>query len=240
MNINELLTQFVAEYINKTGVGNTPQNKGQCTGLVSLFMDILKVPHEFGNAKDLLTNASQSYFEITYNNPKDLNQFPLPGDIMVFDGTWGNGFGHTGLVVSATGSDFRLFEQNDITNQDLNGACEVLMHDNYNGVAGWLHFKGGVTMDQNTINAQKAHLFDLIWIHRFGQINTNDATEAEVNDFNTWLDSNVKRGGMWDQLCQDLGFTGDSNQITVNQILAKVTDQTATKKLTEIKTIVNG
>lgn len=136
-----LLQQFQAKYTGQTGVGNTSANMGQCVGLVSLWQDILGVPHEYGNAKDLLADANTTFFSVIQNDPTSTTQFPVTGDIMVWGDTWGNGFGHTAIIVSANGTSFSSFEQNDINTQDPNGACEVLTHD-YTGVLGWLHFVG--------------------------------------------------------------------------------------------------
>lgn len=141
------LQEFIQQYLGKTGQGNTPENMGQCVGLVSLWQDNLGVPHEYGNAKDLLTNANTSFFQVVINNPQDIGQFPFPGDIMVWGDTWGNGFGHCGIVVDATGTSFHTFEQNDITSADPTGACDILAHD-YTGVLGWLHFTGNIPSDK--------------------------------------------------------------------------------------------
>ena len=139
------VSTIINDYFGKTGVGNTPQNKGQCVGLVSVYQDALGAPHEFGNAKDLLNDADTALFEVVMNNPNDYNQFPPTGAIMVWGSTWGGGFGHCGIVVLANGYSFTTFEQNDITSVDNTGACEILNHADYSGVLGWLVFKAGVT-----------------------------------------------------------------------------------------------
>jgi len=106
-------SEFKSKYLG-VRCGNTDQNMGECVGLISLWMDNLHIPHEWGNAKDLLANANTQYVDVIYNDPKDLNQHPVQGDIMVWDKTWGNGFGHTGVVEEATGKDFITFEQNNL------------------------------------------------------------------------------------------------------------------------------
>lgn len=134
------LSDFIKQYQGQTGVGNTDANKGQCVGLVSVWQDNLNTPHEYGNAKDLLNNANTTLFDIIPNSPTD---FPVAGDVIVWGDTWGGGFGHTAICVTANANSFTSFEQNDITSQDLNGACEVLSHQDYSGVLGWLHLKAG-------------------------------------------------------------------------------------------------
>lgn len=143
--------------------GNTPQNMGECVGLVSLWMDNLNIPHEWGNAKDLLANANTQFVDVIYNDPKNLNQYPTQGDIMVFNATWGNGMGHTGIVDEATGKDFILFEQNN----PAGNPPELIGHKSYSGVLGWLHPKSipsGTFVDETTfINlVRKSTLYDKI------------------------------------------------------------------------------
>lgn len=141
------LQDFITQFKDKTGQGNTPENMGQCVGLVSLWQDNLGVPHEYGNAVDLLNNADTTYFQVIQNTP---DNFPVPGDIIVWDNTWGNGAGHTAICVTADNNSFTSFEQNDATGADPNGACEVLSHTDYSGVLGWLHYQNGYPSD-NTI-----------------------------------------------------------------------------------------
>lgn len=104
--------------------------------------------------------------------------------------------------------------------------------------------QGGGGMD----NTQKAVEFDRIvtYLNSVGLLPTNhsedypndkllQAVEALKKD----RDNQAERAGKWDQVCLGLGFTGDSNQVTPEEIESKVGDQTATKKLAEIKVIVN-
>lgn len=141
-------SEFKAKYMG-VKCGNTAQNMGECVGLISLWMDNLQIPHEWGNAKDLLANADTNYLDVIYNDPKNLNQFPVQGDIMVFGASWGGGYGHTGIIDEATGKDFLLFEQNN----PGGNPPEVIGHPNYTGVLGWLHPKSiptTVSVDSKT------------------------------------------------------------------------------------------
>lgn len=156
--MGDLFKKFLDKYNGQSNVGNTPENMGQCVGLVEVWNDeFLKFQHEWGNAVDLLKNADTSLFDVIFNDPKDYSQFPLCGDILVFDSSWGNGFGHTGVIDEATGKDFILFEQN---NPEGN-PCELIGHPDYVGVLGWLHPKGEkvfVTSNQTvTLDGDKFH-----------------------------------------------------------------------------------
>lgn len=138
---NDLLVKFINQFKGRTDVGNTDANKGQCVGLVSVWMDWLGIPHEWGDAKDLLNNADKRYFDVIYNDPNNYTQYPRTGSILVYDASWDGGFGHTGVITTANGTNYSLFEANNVTPQDPNGSCQVLFHPDYRGVIGWLQPK---------------------------------------------------------------------------------------------------
>lgn len=144
-----ILRNFINEYQGKTGQGNTIQNKGECVGLVELYIDELHLSHIWGNGKDLFANADPSQFQKVENNPSDTTQFPPVGAIIVWGETWGNGFGHCGIVTDANGESFVSFEQNDLVPSDPNGACAIVSHPNYEGVTGWLIPNVQVILDED-------------------------------------------------------------------------------------------
>lgn len=116
--------------------GDTAENFGQCVGLIELWLDNLGLndPHLFGNAKDLLNNANSKKFDIIQNDINNPNQYPFPGDILVYGSSWGAGYGHTGVVLFADGKSIILFEQN-------NPGVPTIKRETYNGLLGWLHPK---------------------------------------------------------------------------------------------------
>lgn len=132
------LEQFIAKYNGQKGVGNTPQNKGQCVGLVSIWWDEFGTPHIWGDAKDLPENIDKNFYEYILNTPTGI---PARGDVIV----WGAGFlgsaiGHTAIATGGAGTDvnkFEVFEQN----MPIGGACRLHLYPNYNSVRGWLRFK---------------------------------------------------------------------------------------------------
>lgn len=125
---------FFAKYNGVPNVGNTDINKGECVGLVSVFMDVFGIPHVWGHAKDLFYNAPDQYFEKILNT---IEVLPTTGDIMCMDGGVGGGLGHTG-VASKTGAQltFEMFQQNDPT-----GTSPQLKTYIYDHVIGWLRVK---------------------------------------------------------------------------------------------------
>lgn len=129
-SIESALQSLITRVTAAPGIGDTQGNIGQCVGLVEVWIDQLGLPHVWGNAKDLLEYADPCHYRVVPNAP--LN-FPLPGDIIVWDGTWGGGFGHCGICVSAAVMHFVAFEQNDPI-----GSPPHEHEYSYDGVIGWL------------------------------------------------------------------------------------------------------
>ena len=126
------LLPFLQRYLGAANTGDTDPNRGQCVGLVEVWIDANKRPHVIGNAVDLLNNAPPASYKVVRNGP---NNFPPAGAIVCWDGSWGGGYGHTAIVVAATPLLLAVFEQND-----PDGAPPVVATHSYDGVAGWLVF----------------------------------------------------------------------------------------------------
>ncbi len=130
MNLTDLL-KFIFTYFNVANTGDTTDNKGQCVGLIEVWIDALGLTHDWGNAKDLLTNADTSKFDVIQNTP---DGFPQSGDILVYGSQWGGGYGHTGVVVWADANKILLYEQN-------NPGAPTIKLEGYDDCVGWLHPK---------------------------------------------------------------------------------------------------
>lgn len=146
------LVEFIKQYYDVPNTGDTPQNQGQCVGLVEQWIDSLSLPHVWGNAKDLLANADPNSYDVIYNTPDGIPSF---GDIFVFGSNYGGGVGHTGIVVAASANIVSLFEQND----GINGGTpqfKTYTYGSTNDALGWLHPKGVVVDDQSLISALAA------------------------------------------------------------------------------------
>ena len=128
-----LPSTFISSFIGIRNVGDTPVNMGQCVGLVEKWLTMNGKPRIPGNAKDLLFPPDLSAFTVIMNAP--LNA-PKPGDVIVWDGTWGGGFGHCAVVIAASRMLVAVFEQNNPT-----GSPPTVATHTYSGVAGWIHFK---------------------------------------------------------------------------------------------------
>lgn len=124
------LLPFVQKYLGAQNTGNTPQNKGQCVGLIEVWTMANGKPHIIGNAVDLLRNADPNAYSVVENTPTNV---PPSGAVVCWNGTWGNGYGHTAVVVAATVDYLVTFEQND-----PEGSPPIVATHSYAGVQGWL------------------------------------------------------------------------------------------------------
>lgn len=124
------LTSFVNQYLGVADTGDTPENKGQCVGLVEAWLDTNKKPHIQGNAVDLLKNADVHTYRVFHNSPSN---FPPSGAIVCWSAAWGNGYGHTAIVIAANMMHLAVFEQNNPT-----GSPPVVATHGYEDVLGWI------------------------------------------------------------------------------------------------------
>lgn len=102
----------LGKYINVDGWWGS-----QCVDAIMSYVEALftgltwQILLGFGNAKDIFTTANLSYFERIANDPNDINQLPEKGDIMVYDATSTNKFGHIGICDGADSGGVWLIQQ---------------------------------------------------------------------------------------------------------------------------------
>lgn len=128
--MQDKLDGFIDTWLNKTGVGDTPQNTGQCVGLVEKWLDACSMPHVWGNASDLLRSAAVPPYHITLNDPTNM---PARGNIVVWDTAFGGGYGHCAICIDATVNCVYVLEQNN----PEGAGVRYGLHD-YSDVLGWL------------------------------------------------------------------------------------------------------
>jgi len=128
--------QFLEKYNGQMKVGTTPENTGECVGLVMKWLvETLGLPMVWGNAKDLINNCDKNAYEVEYNTPTGV---PKKGNIIVWSSAMGGGYGHT-AISTGTGNitTFEVFEQNNPTGSN----CHLKTYPNYNNVIGWFRPK---------------------------------------------------------------------------------------------------
>jgi surface antigen len=124
------LESFIHDYLAVPNVGTNSVNRGQCTGLVALWCVWNDKSIVYANAVDILKEAPRNSYHVEYNSPIN---YPHSGNIVCWDGAYGNGYGHTAVVVAANENELVVFEQNN----PYGHAPIVSTHD-YNHVQGWL------------------------------------------------------------------------------------------------------
>ena len=124
------LESFIQQNLGIPHVGTTLANRGQCVGLIEAWLAANKLSAIGGNAVDLLNNADLKVYRVIRNTP--LN-YPGASNVVCWDKTWGNGYGHTAVVIAANMHYIVVFEQND-----PDGSPPIVQTHGYAGVAGWI------------------------------------------------------------------------------------------------------
>lgn len=125
-SLQTLIADTNGKKINTDGA-----DAGQCTAVPHFWEKLNGWPVVLGNAKDTLADAPSGFYAKVTNSPTNC---PPPGAVIVWGSSWGEGLGHTAVVVSANVNLFTCMEQND----GDNGLCHEGTH-NYGGVTGWFY-----------------------------------------------------------------------------------------------------
>lgn len=124
MTTNEFFKQWNGKKLDADGVYGA-----QCVDVIKqYFKDVLNVPVRKGNALDYWVDIP-GFKRIGWIPGTS----PRPGDIVVWDKTPTNPYGHIGICVWSRAHDFSSFEQNF----PIGSPCHFQEH-NYVGVLGWL------------------------------------------------------------------------------------------------------
>ena len=132
--------EFIEEY-NGTLVDSDNYAGGQCTDLFRQYCaDVLKIPHTGSvvGAKDLFIDYYKMPLEQKYFNriPYTGENEPTKSDVLIWEGSPGNKYGHVAICLEAKKYTLQVFEQ-DGFKQD--GA--KITERPYKRLLGWLRFK---------------------------------------------------------------------------------------------------
>ena len=104
---------------HKTPDGYNLGLKWQCVEYVKRYYFQVydhKMPDSYGHAKDLF---DKNLDDVAFNKKRALLQFrnvryekPKAGDMLVYDGTSSNPYGHTGIISRVTDTEVELMQQN--------------------------------------------------------------------------------------------------------------------------------
>jgi len=167
------LQDFIKKYEGVPNIGNTDANKGECVGLVMVWVENLGKSHFWGHAKDLFANAPEDEWDRIENSP---SSYPKAGDIMCWGASWGGGYGHTGVVESSSPStdSFICFEQNYPTGSPPH----LVTRKAWNGIIGWLSPKNS---DNNGCEQKLEEMGESrnYWKQKAGELKNTLETERE-------------------------------------------------------------
>ena len=95
-------------------------------------------------AKDLWNIATSRFTKIA-NNPNDANQLPSVGDILIYNSSWGGGFGHVEVVIGVDQKGFTAIGQRQTEANRSATAVYRTWAQSVGGLIGWLSFNGFIT-----------------------------------------------------------------------------------------------
>lgn len=145
--IQEILNKFIGSAVD--GDGYPVGAKYQCTDWVARFVKEafdknttrMRVS---GGAKDIFLDWPNSFVLPEWNTERIYNapdNFPLQGDIIVWNSNMGGGYGHTAVVESANVNTVTVIEQNGGSgwgNGKGNDAIRRHLYGDYTNVLGWV------------------------------------------------------------------------------------------------------
>ncbi len=104
---------------------------GQCVSLIIEYYKFLGADKPSGNAVDYITkNCPKGWTRIQYDKSKTAST-PRPGDIAIWNGQRGGGYGHVAIVVSTNSTGFKSVDQN------WNSASPAFCNHKYEGEGFW-------------------------------------------------------------------------------------------------------
>lgn len=227
----DFLKQFNGKPIDYDGVYGA-----QCFDLIQEWnVNWLHNPFIPGAYAKQIMDADRPGYTRVYNTATN---YPTEGCIIVWDGNYNGGPGHTGVSTKNSNQNLmEVFEQNDPT-----GSVSHVKTYNYNHVTGWLK-PNQIQGDTAMTDKDKAVGFDrgITAAYNAKQILSGDSQKANPDTLATVItnlkadrDNQAARATKFDQICNRLGFTGPSSDVTVDQVLAKLGDTTSKGKLIKV------
>ena len=129
------LNEFVTKY-NGKGVDFDKNGHFWCVDLYRAYCaEVLSYPQSplVSGAKDIWENFLTDKFERFLNTPEAI---PNKGDVMIWGGNVGGGYGHVAVFLEGDVNSFRSLDQNWPT-----GALVKIVNHKYTSVIGWLRPK---------------------------------------------------------------------------------------------------
>lgn len=135
MNLQEFKNKYLGKQVEYHSYD--PAAKYQCVDLANAYIkEVLNLTPIIGtHAKDFPTKYNKDEFDWIPNTPTGV---PNPGDIIIWNGRSGGGYGHIAIVLDADVNRFTSLDQNWSRKQRV-----TVENHNYTNVSGWLRPKKG-------------------------------------------------------------------------------------------------
>jgi hypothetical protein len=148
MHLQEFIDKYNGKFIDLDGY---PKGAAyQCWDLAQewfnqIGLDYWLICKWSGGVKDIWEHRNELFdvneWEFEQN---EYHTIPKPGDVVVFDGRFGGGYGHIAIVIKADINTLTVFEQN--AGLGIGGGsgdqCKITTYPNYRGVYGFIRKRG--------------------------------------------------------------------------------------------------
>lgn len=116
-------------------------------------------------AKDIWGKSLPEFTKVA-NNPNNPNQLPQPGDVLIYGASWGGGYGHVDVCLSANQSNVTSVGENEHGNPS-EGVIEITRTwgQIVGGLIGWLSFNDFTPVTPMVTLAQLTQIYESL-LHR--------------------------------------------------------------------------
>ena len=131
MNLDDFIEKYDGEYLDWDGY--PPDDPYQCFDLFRFYVhevwNLPQFPPTGDQGAKVIYDAVDNQYIKVDNTPQGV---PQKGDVVIYDGRAGGGFGHVSIFISGDTNNFLCFEQNRPTGSP----CHV-GESSYAAVRGW-------------------------------------------------------------------------------------------------------
>lgn len=228
MTLGQFVTKYLGKQVEYHSYSSGAEN--QCVDLVNQYIfEVLGLTPIIGtHAKDFPKKYNSAEFEYIKNTPEFI---PERGDIVVWNGRAGGGYGHIAIILEANISTFNSLDQNWSKKERV-----TIESHNYTNVSGFLRPKKGTTMPEKPTEDVQ------VFLDKWGVKSLDEASMMITKELGFLADARKRVASVEKQIkeLQDQLATADGSIHTLSSELETKDKQIAaykgevTKKETEI------